>query len=147
MSPVLVHLLRHLVLVGSLCVLGLCHGHLDLDETVLELGVEGVCIIGVEVLGVGRLVEDVDLGEQGDYVALDVLLGDVGQRLDLLELKGLVLIEQQQDAHLVGTHLDLVLGRRLSQDCLHVREAGVVLPCEESACVLVGVELVEVGDA
>lgn len=80
-------------------------------------------------------------------MAFDVLLRDVGQRLDLLELKLIVGVEQKQDAHLVGAHLQFMLGTLLAQDGLHVGEARVVFPCQQSACVLVGVELVEVADA
>lgn len=59
-SPVLVDLLRDFVLVCHLRVFGLSHWHFDLYQAVLEGNVQSVCVVGLEILGVGSLGEDVD---------------------------------------------------------------------------------------
>jgi hypothetical protein len=101
----------------------------------------------LEVLGVRVLVQDIDFGEQRDDVALDILFRDIGECLDLLELELVVVVEEQEDAHLVGAYLEFVFVVLFSQDGLHICTTRVVLPSEQSARVFVGVELVEVADA
>lgn len=144
---VLVHLLGNLRLLRLLVLFGMSKRHLDLVHMVLEGGVDRVDVTHGELfdalLRVAWVLLQHDLQlKQGNHVALHVKVAKLGHLQQLLVSELLVLVEQEQDAHLEGGCLQLMLGITWLGD--DVSEAKGRFPVKCPPCVLVLVELVEV---
>jgi hypothetical protein len=80
----------------------------NFEKIIFEVPIQVVLVTTQELLGGGTLGEDFD-SEQGNEVALEVYLGDLGLLHDLLVSYDSLVVEKEQQAHLEGASSELML--------------------------------------